>query len=109
MVANLPQRDRCISYLGVMWLQSLTSLRLLPRASKLILAFRSLRDILEGEEITFDYNSTEYDLSRPFRCLCGAERCLGYIRGYRYLTANDRESRLSILADHLRFMDKGIS
>ena len=40
------------------------------------------KDILEGEEITFDYETTEFDLAEPFRCDCHGR----WIRGkvYRY-------------------------
>ncbi len=54
---------------------------------------RALRVIDAGEEITFDYNCTEFDMEEGFMCRCGAERCLGLVRGFRYL---DREQRLAL-------------
>jgi hypothetical protein len=43
------------------------------------------RDVAAGEELTFFYPSTEWDMDRPFRCLCGAPECLGTVAGARYL------------------------
>jgi hypothetical protein len=53
-------------------------------------AFRGLtlvatRAIRQGEEITFHYATTEYDMAEPFRCRCGSPLCLGEIRGFRHL------------------------
>jgi hypothetical protein len=39
--------------------------------------FIALRDIGKGEEITFDYECTEYDLSTPFTCHCGDDNSRG--------------------------------
>lgn len=46
---------------------------------------RALRDVKKGEELTFAYFSTEWDMAQPFDCRCGATECLGRIRGARYL------------------------
>ena len=48
-------------------------------------ALRAIAPIKKGDEITFDYDATEYDMASPFRCLCGAPACRGTIRGYRHL------------------------
>lgn len=63
---------------------------------------RALRDIEKGEEITFNYNTTEYEMFRPFRCECGASRCRGVVRGFKYLSPRERMSVASALAPHLR-------
>lgn len=39
--------------------------------------FIALRDIMEGEEITFDYNANEDALSSPFACECCGKFILG--------------------------------
>jgi len=44
----------------------------------------ALREIKASEQITFDYNTTEYDLASPFECQCGSDRCCGVVRGYRW-------------------------
>ena len=49
---------------------------------------RAIRDIEPGEELTFFYPSTEWDMSTPFQCLCGSSQCLKKIAGARYLSLN---------------------
>lgn len=39
------------------------------------------RPIAPGDEITFDYNSTEDQLATPFECQCGSGNCCGVVRG----------------------------
>lgn len=46
------------------------------------------RDISAGEEITFFYPSTEWQMVRPFKCLCGTAKCIGYIAGAKYLSSD---------------------
>ncbi|KAH7069967.1 hypothetical protein BKA63DRAFT_92495 [Paraphoma chrysanthemicola] len=41
------------------------------------------KGIKEGEELTFFYPSTEWEMSQPFECLCKSPRCKGLIRGAR--------------------------
>lgn len=62
----------------------------------------ALRDIAPWEEITFNYNTTEYDMAEPFACRCGHAACPGEIRGYRYLTATERERLRPFAAPHLK-------
>ena len=50
------------------------------------LTVRALRDLEPGEEVTFNYNTTEYDMANTFKCHCNAKNCLGYIRGSKYLS-----------------------
>ena len=61
----------------------------------------SLRGIQEGEELTFDYNTTEFELSHPFECNCKAEDCLQDIRGFKFLTDKERKKRSELLATYL--------
>ena len=58
------------------------------------------RDIQPGEAVTFDYNTTEWEMSEPFNCVCGSESCLGTIQGLKYLTSSQRE-RLGTVAPYL--------
>ena len=61
------------------------------------------RQVIEtGEEITVDYNCTEYDLSASFECCYGAVDCVGQVVGYRHLTQEQRDARRSLVADWLR-------
>jgi hypothetical protein len=79
------------------------------RFDPLQLVFRALRDIAAGEELTFDYNTTEYELFRPFKCHCNSVNCLKYIRGYKHLTAEQRRLLAPLTADHLRSEGKAFT
>jgi len=41
----------------------------------------ALRDIQPWEDVTFNYNTTEYAMAEAFRCRCGSPGCAGEIRG----------------------------
>lgn len=58
------------------------------------LTFRALRDIAAGEEITFNYLTTESELAVPFTCTCRSANCFGLIQGRNFLTAAEAD-RLS--------------
>lgn len=69
-----------------------------------------LNDMKEGEELTFDYNTTEWDLHEQevsvqkdivFSCLCGSAKCVGDIKGFRYLTESQRAERKDCLSPFL--------
>jgi hypothetical protein len=62
----------------------------------------ALRDIAEGEDVTFDYNTTEYDMAEPFTCRCGSARCVGLVRGAKHLTPEQRALVEHSLPDYLR-------
>lgn len=58
------------------------------------LTVRALRDIAPGEEITFNYLTTESEMAVPFDCICGSTNCFGFIQGRNFLTRSGAE-RLS--------------
>lgn len=62
----------------------------------------AVRDIAEGEAVTFHYCTTEYDMASPFDCHCGSRRCMGTIRGARHLTPAERAHLERWLPDYLR-------
>ncbi|KAJ3036110.1 hypothetical protein HDV00_003086 [Rhizophlyctis rosea] len=43
------------------------------------------RDLQSGDEICFFYPSTEWDMSQPFDCWCGAAQCNKRIAGARHM------------------------
>ncbi|MCG2590456.1 adenosylmethionine decarboxylase [Rhodohalobacter sulfatireducens] len=45
----------------------------------------AIRDIAEGEELTYDYDMEHYNYRAPFECQCGADSCRGMIRGFSSL------------------------
>lgn len=62
----------------------------------------AVRDIAEGEGVTFHYCTTEWDMATPFACHCGSARCLGTIRGARHLTSVQRRRLARWMPDYLR-------
>ncbi len=50
------------------------------------------RPIAAGEEMTFNYNSTEWSMTSPFPCGCSAPSCAHEIRGFRFLSPAQRET-----------------
>jgi hypothetical protein len=61
----------------------------------------ALCDIEPGVALTFNYNTTEWNMAEPFRCHCGSSQCLGTIRGFKHLTAAQRERLHPHAAPHL--------
>lgn len=47
---------------------------------------RCIRNIAPGDEFSFFYPSTEWDMAEPFFCFCGTNACLHEIRGAAHLT-----------------------
>ena len=41
--------------------------------------------VKKGDDITFFYPSTEWNMQQPFDCHCDNDRCLGIVRGAKYL------------------------
>jgi len=45
--------------------------------------FVALRDIAAGEEIRFDYETTEHEIGAFSECHCGASTCRGHVHGFK--------------------------
>ncbi len=58
------------------------------------------RDIAAGDELTFFYPSTEWEMSSPFICLCGASNCIHVVAGARFLPLSTLEHHF--LNRHIR-------
>lgn len=72
-----------------------------------LLALKSIRN---GEEITFDYDTTDYDNEDfKFVCGCGAPSCRKIIRGFKYLNKRRRMKLRKFLVPYLKeiFEKKG--
>ncbi len=52
------------------------------------LVIRALRDVAAGDELTFFYPSTEWEMATPFVCRCGAPQCIRVVAGARFLSAD---------------------
>jgi SET domain len=61
----------------------------------------SLKPVDFGQDITFNYNTTEFDMAEPFSCRCGNDSCTGSVRGYRHVSAEERRRLRPWLASHL--------
>jgi hypothetical protein len=57
-------------------------------------------DIAAGEELTFFYPSTEWEMSAPFICLCGSPNCIHVVAGARFLPLSTLENHY--LNRHIR-------
>nr|POE81221.1 hypothetical protein CFP56_78529 [Quercus suber] len=44
------------------------------------------RPLRKGEDVTFFYPSSEWDMQQPFQCNCGSSKCVGEIKGAKYLS-----------------------
>src|SRR5690606_68493 len=58
------------------------------------------RDIEAGEELSFFYPSTEWEMDAPFICLCGASNCIHVVAGARFLPLSTLENHY--LNPHIR-------
>jgi hypothetical protein len=62
----------------------------------------ALRNIEEGEGVTFHYCVSEWEMASPFDCRCGSPRCLGLIRGARHLPPAERKRLEKWMPDYVR-------
>jgi SET domain-containing protein len=58
------------------------------------------RDLQPDDELTFFYPSTEWEMSSPFICLCGAPNCIHVVAGARFLPLSTLEGHF--LNSHIR-------
>jgi hypothetical protein len=58
-------------------------------------------DIEPWRDVTFNYNTTEYDMAEPFECHCKSANCAGMIRGFKYLSPEQREQLRPLLVPYL--------
>lgn len=66
------------------------------------LTFRAFRFIKKGEELTFNYLTTEWDMANKFKCDCGSKNCYGEIKGFKYLTVNQQKELKHFLSPFLK-------
>jgi len=45
------------------------------------MAFRTIKPVGAGDELTFFYPSTEWEMAQSFSCFCGSAHCIGEIKG----------------------------
>ena len=64
--------------------------------------FFALTDIVEGEELVWDYNASEWEISTPFQCACGSPRCRGRLRGFKHDGEHIRDAYGPFYASYLK-------
>ena len=62
----------------------------------------ALRAVEPWENVTFDYNTTEYEMAEPFECRCASRGCLKQIGGFKHLTDPQRRRIEPLLIPYLR-------
>jgi len=65
----------------------------------------AIRDIAVGEEITYHYCTTEFDLlakNEHFQCRCGSENCIGIISGFKHISQELKTTLKPYLANYLK-------
>ena len=60
------------------------------------------RAIAAGDQLRFDYNTTEWELAESFVCNCGAPRCVGVAMGFAHLSSTRQQILLRDAAPHIR-------
>lgn len=64
---------------------------------------RALMDIHPNEEITFNYNTSEYIMADPFKCKCGSLNCIREIKGFKFLDDEQKKLIEDFLPDYLKY------
>lgn len=68
-------------------------------AGRTLVARRAIRS---GEQLTFDYTTTEARMAEPFECECGAPGCLRRVQGFLALKPEEQRARALLVAPHLK-------
>ncbi|MFN9078403.1 MAG: SET domain-containing protein-lysine N-methyltransferase [bacterium] len=58
--------------------------------------------IRSGDQLTFDYTTTEAMMAEPFECKCGAPGCLRRVQGFLALAHDEQRARALLVAPHLK-------
>ena len=66
------------------------------------LTVRAARAIAAGDELTYFYPTTEWDMDRPFDCQCGQAECVGRVSGAKHLPTDVLERHP--LSRHVRML-----
>jgi uncharacterized protein len=64
--------------------------------------FVALVDIHSGSEITWDYETTEYDFIAIPKCCCGSPECRLKPLGFKFLPVEIKQKYGEFIADYLR-------
>ncbi|MBN2159481.1 MAG: SET domain-containing protein-lysine N-methyltransferase [Spirochaetes bacterium] len=61
-----------------------------------VVRYIAIRDIREGEELSFDYSTTMDEDGWEMECLCGDPDCRGVVRDFKHLPASLQEKYISL-------------
>ncbi|KAI9471391.1 hypothetical protein BDB00DRAFT_776872 [Zychaea mexicana] len=64
------------------------------------MAVCALKELKAGDELTFFYPSTEWDMAQPFDCWCGASQCVKRVTGAKHLPTETLSK--FILVNHIK-------
>lgn len=67
----------------------------------------ALKDIQEGEELTYNYCTSDWDdvnliKDCSFKCKCGSKNCIGEVKGFRYLSMKQKKEIQKFISPFLR-------
>jgi len=69
------------------------------------LSFVAIRNIKKGDELTFHYLTSEYDMVRDkldFDCKCNSKDCIKRVKGFKFLNKTQKLKLKPILAPFLK-------
>jgi SET domain-containing protein len=67
--------------------------------------FVAIKDIKKGQEITYNYLTTEYDMAKDgldFDCKCSSKKCFGRIKGFKFLNKAQKLELKPLLSPFLQ-------
>ena len=71
------------------------------------LKLKSLKPLEKGETITYHYGTSEYDYSvGAFLCRCGAINCVGYFKGFKYLSRKLQRDIVNFCSPYIKSLWK---
>ncbi len=75
-----------------------------PNATLVGRSLVAIAHINEGDDVTFNYNSNEYDMACPFECWCDAHGAdvSRQVHGYKYLSETERSLIANFAAPHVK-------
>lgn len=62
----------------------------------------ALKNIKKGEEVTFDYSTTESDIFWRFKCNCGVKDCRGIVESIQFLSPKTFNKYMPYIPNYFR-------
>ena len=64
------------------------------------------RKISRGEEVTFNYNTSEFKMVAPFDCLCKGEESVHQVQGFHFLSREEKAKLLPSVSPAVRELEE---